>query len=200
MTLGVVLAGGRGARMARPEPKALVMLLGRSLLARAQATLAALCDEVLVSAPAELELGVPAASRVADPPGAQGPLAGLVAGLASRRFTRALVLAVDLPLATAAALRALEGHLASGDDVVLAAPGGIPQPLAAWYAPSAAAPLAAALASGERSATRAVLALRVRVIESTLLAMMPGGESAYFNLNVPADLDEAERRCREGSG
>lgn len=198
MRLGVVLAGGQGLRLARAEPKALLMLAGRTLLARAQATLELLCDEVVVSAPESLELGVPNARRIADPEGGEGPLAGLVAALACRPFTQAMVLAVDMPFASDVALRALHGHLRAGDDAVLAAPAGIPQPLAAWYAPSACEPLAAALACGERSVTRAVLALSVRVVLPAELATMPGGESAYFNLNTPADLDEAERRCREG--
>ena len=80
---------------------------------------------------------------------------------------------------------------------VLAAPAGIPQPLATWFAPSASGPLAAALAAGERSVTRAVLALRARVLGPDVLVGMPEGEDAYFNLNTPADLAEAVRRCEE---
>lgn len=198
MTLGVVLAGGRGLRLGREEPKAQLVLAGRTLLARARATLEALADVVVVSAPHELVLTIPDASRVSDAVGAKGPLAGLVAALTSRPFTRAIVLAVDLPFASVAALRALGEQLMPGDDAVLPAPAGIPQPLAAWFAPSASAPLAAALAAGERSVTRAVVALRARVIGPDALARMPEGEDAYFNLNTPADLAEAVRRCEEG--
>ena len=197
MTLGVVLAGGRGLRLGREEPKAHLVLAGRTLLARARATLEALVDVVVVSAPQDLVLATSDASRVSDPVGAEGPLAGLVAALTSRPFTRAIVLAVDLPFASVAALNALGEQLMLGDDAVLAAPAGIPQPLAAWFAPSASAPLAAALAAGERSVTRAVLALRARVLGPDALAGMPDGEDAYFNLNTPADLAEAVRRCEE---
>ncbi len=197
MTLGVVLAGGRGVRLGRDEPKGQLVLAGRTLLARARATLEALVDVVVVSAPQHMVLAIPDASRVSDPVGVEGPLAGLVAALTSRPFTRAVVLAVDLPFASVAALSALGEQLMPGDDAVLAAPAGIPQPLAAWFAPSATAPLAAALAAGERSVTRAVLALRTRVLDSDALAGMPDGEDAYFNLNTPADLAEAVRRCEE---
>ena len=199
MTLGIVLAGGQGVRLARPEHKAMVMLAGRSLLTRARETLARLCDEVLVSAPAAFELDVPRSGRVADPEGSGGPLAGLVQSLAARPYSLAVVLAVDLPFANSAALCALQAHLQPGDDAVMAAPGGIPQPLAAWYAPGAVTRLAAVFASGERSVTRAVLGLRVRVVDPAVLATMPGGESSYFNLNTPADLAAAERRLREGA-
>ena len=197
MTLGVVLAGGRGLRLGREEPKAQVVLAGRTLLVRARATLEALVDVVVVSAPRDLALAVPDASRVHDAASAEGPLAGLVAALTSRPFTRAIVLAVDLPFASVAALGALGELLLPGDDAVLAAPAGIPQPLATWFAPSASGPLAAALAAGERSVTRAVLALRARVLGPDVLVGMPEGEDAYFNLNTPADLAEAVRRCEE---
>ncbi len=197
MTLGVVLAGGRGLRLGRDEPKALTVLAGRTLLHRARATLEALVDVVVVSAPRDLVLATVDAPRVPDVAGAEGPLAGLVAALNSRPFTRAIVLAVDLPFASVAALHALGEQLMPEDDVVLAAPAGIPQPLAAWFAPSASAPLATKLAAGERSVTRAVLALRARVMGPDTLVRMPDGESAYFNLNTPADLAEAVRRCEE---
>ncbi len=199
MILGVVLAGGRGARLERHEPKALLMLAGRTLLARAEATLEALCDEVLVSAPQILALGARESRRIADPEDAEGPLAGMVAALSARPYVRALVLAVDLPFATPNSLRALGEFMREGDDVVMAAPEGIPQPLAAWYAPRAALALSEALARGERSATRAVLRLNARVVDSEQVADLPDGLTAYFNLNTPADLDEAQRRCREGA-
>lgn len=173
------------------------MLAGRTLLARARVTLEALADVVVVSAPLELDLPSAGASRVADAAGAEGPLAGLVAALTSQPFERAVVLAVDLPFASVAALRALGMQMGSQVDVVLAAPGGIPQPLAAWYAPSAVVPLAAALDAGERSVTRAVSRLRARVLGREALVDMPDGEAAYFNLNTPADLAEAVRRCEE---
>ena len=197
MTLGVVLAGGQGVRLGREAPKAELMLAGRTLLARARVTLEALADVVVVSAPLELDLPSAGASRVADAAGAEGPLAGLVAALTSQPFERAVVLAVDLPFASVAALRALGMQMGSQVDVVLAAPGGIPQPLAAWYAPSAVVPLAAALDAGERSVTRAVSRLRARVLGREALVDMPDGEAAYFNLNTPADLAEAVRRCEE---
>src|SRR6185369_331782 len=82
-SLGVLLAGGRGTRMGAGTPKALVVCGGRTLLARARATLETLCDAVVVVAPRELELPVPLEDRVDDPPGARGPLAAMLAGLAS---------------------------------------------------------------------------------------------------------------------
>ena len=192
-TLGVLVAGGRGQRFAELGSKALAECGGRTLLARAIATLSELCDPVIVVAPPDLRLPVPAARRVVDMPGAQGPLAGVVAGLGSRRFEEALVLAVDLPLLTASLLAALR-DLRGEANAVVAAPGGIPQPLAAWFGPRAFAPLAESLRTGERSVTRAVLGLSPRVVGDDVLAVLPGGLEAWLNVNTPEDMAEAGRR------
>ena len=192
-TLGVLLAGGQGKRLGGVTAKALVMCAGRTLLERGLSTLTSLCDSVVVVAPQAMTLPVDAACRVADPADAAGPLAGLVAGLGARPFDEALVLAVDMPLlspATLTALRSLRGEATA----VLAAPGGITQPLAAWYTARAFATLAVALASGERSPTRAVFAMQPAIIGDDVLATLPGGLDAWLNVNTRAELDEAERR------
>ncbi|MBI5170173.1 MAG: molybdenum cofactor guanylyltransferase [Candidatus Eisenbacteria bacterium] len=204
--LGLLVAGGRGARMGEGLPKALRTVGGRTLFARAEAVLRACCDEVLVCAPVDLELPCPRDRRVPDAPAGEagsasasaavfaaggregsnrshGPLAGIVAGLAAREYGAALVLGVDFPLLDAATLRTVERAL-DGRAVALAAPGGVPQPLAAWYAPGAAAPLAEAFARGERSVTRAVLALPH--------ALVPVDGERFLNVNTPDDLVRAE--------
>ena len=191
--LGVLIAGGRGRRLSGSTPKALVRLGGLTLLERAWGVLEGVCAEGVVVAPASLALPVPAARRVTDGPGAEGPLAGLVAGLAARSFERAVVLGVDFPLMRPAALAALRDQLA-GEPALLPAPGGIPQPLAAVYGPGAAGALARALARGERALTVAALALRPRLLDDSALARLPGGLENFFNLNTPEDLAEAARR------
>jgi molybdopterin-guanine dinucleotide biosynthesis protein A len=191
--LGILLAGGRGRRLSPETPKALVLLRGRTLLARALATLEALCDDVVVCAPGSLALPVDEARRVRDPEPGDGPLAGLVAGLSARPFERALALGVDLPFLAPATLAAL-GALLADAPAVVPAPGGRPQPLAAWYAATALAPLAGALAAGARALVPAVLLLPPRLVPDPELAALPGGIDAYFNLNTPDDLANAERR------
>lgn len=197
-TLGVLLAGGRGERLGLGSPKALARCGGITLLERAMATLAEVSDPVVVVAPRELELPVPAAQRIVDPPQAQGPLAAMVAGLGARRFEEAIVLAVDLPLVTAAALRALRERR----DAALAvapAPGGRLQPLAAWFAPAAFTRLAGSLAQGERAVTVAVRALDPVVVEDAVLASLPGGIEAWRNVNTPEDLAWVEARLAGAS-
>jgi molybdenum cofactor guanylyltransferase len=191
--LGILLAGGRGRRLSATVPKALVSVGGRTLLDRALATLDALCDDVVVCAPGSLALPIDEARRVRDPEPGDGPLSGLVTAMRARTFERALVLGVDLPFAGPPALEALLALL--GDAIAVApAPGGIPQPLAAWYTSAALPGLAAALARGERALVPAVRALPARLVTGEALAALPGGEDAWFNLNTPDDLALAERR------
>lgn len=202
-TLGVLVAGGRGSRLALGMPKALVPLGGVTLLARALATLGAVCDRIVVSAPRSMSLPLPEAvapggrscpvRRVHDPDGAVGPLAGMVAGLGELPFDRAIVLGTDLPLMEPACLEALALRL-PGRHAVVPAAGGFLQPLAAAYAAAAGPILAACLAAGERSPTRALGSLDVLRLDDRELARLPGGAACFFNLNTPADLDQAERR------
>jgi len=197
-TLGILVAGGRGTRLSLGVPKALAPFAGTTLLERALATLRAVCDEVVVCAPRGLELPLEGASRADDPDGAAGPLAGLVAGLGARPFTAALALGVDLPLVTPGVLRALRELLADHAALV-PAPGGRPQPLAAWYAPSAVAPLAAALARGERALVPAVLALPARIADDADLASAGAEANTFLNVNTPGEMALAERLARPGA-
>ncbi len=190
-TLGVLVADGRGARLSLGMPKALARVGGRTLLERALETLRAACDEIVVAAPAGLHLPVPPEARADDVTGIEGPLSGVVAGLAARPFARALVLGVDFPLLRPALLRSLADRL--GDHAAaVPAPGGIPQPLAAAYAPRAAAALAERLAAGERAVTVAVLALEPLLVGDAELARLEGGVESFFNFNTPEDRARAE--------
>ena len=195
-TLGVLLAGGRGTRLGAGIPKALVVCGGRTLLARALSTLAASCDHVVVVAPRELQLPLTRAERVDDPPEARGPLPAMIAGLASRPFDEALVLAVDLPLVTPAALAGLRA-LRGGALAVMAVAEDLPQPLAAWYASAARARLEDALASGERSVIAACRTLAPRLVRDDELELIPGGGGFQWNVNTFEDLARAERMLAE---
>jgi molybdopterin-guanine dinucleotide biosynthesis protein A len=200
--LGVLLAGGRGSRLGSDVPKALVVCAGRTLLARALATLETQCDELVVVAPRAMELPVERARRVDDPEGSaagRGPLAALVAGLAARPHEEALAFAVDMPLVTGAALQVLRERR-GGALAVLAAPAGVPQPLAAWYAPGAGERLAQALATGERSLIAACRTLAPVPVDDAALASIPDGDGFKWNLNTREDLLQVERLLAARAG
>ncbi len=191
-TLGVIVAGGQGRRLGLGSPKALVRVGGLTLLDRAIATLERLCDRIVVASPPHLGLPLPKAMLVPDASGARGPLAGLVAGLDSDPYDRAVALGVDFPLLRPSALETLIDRL--GDhSAVLPAPGGIPQPLVAAYGPSACAGLKGRLAAGERSLIRAVASLAPLVLTDAELMRLEGGLENFFNLNTPDELARAEQ-------
>lgn len=191
-TLGVILAGGAGRRLGL-GPKALVPLGGVTLLDRARRVLESRCTRVLVCAPAGVAASFPPVDLVRD--AGEGPLAALVTVLGAVPFARAIVLGIDFPFVQGALIDGLAARLARHDAVV-PAPGGVPQPLVAVYAASAAAPLAAALARGERSLSRALGALAVEHVPDATLRTLDPASDAGFNLNTNDDRLEAERRLR----
>ncbi|HTO90777.1 MAG TPA: molybdenum cofactor guanylyltransferase [Candidatus Sulfotelmatobacter sp.] len=193
-TLGILLAGGRGSRLAQGSPKAKVLLEGETLFERAARELSAVCDEVVVVLPEDFELAT-SLPRVNDLIAAGGPLSALVAGLEARAFERALALGVDFPRLTASKLtRLLAAH---GDHpATVPAPGGRPQPLTAVYSRTARLPLRQAFESGARAVTPAVMALGPRMLadhELRALGLAPGD---FADLDRPEDLAAFESRAR----
>ena len=192
--LGVLIAGGAGERFG--GPKALAQFHGETLVARAHATLAAVCDDVVVVAPESLDLPVPAAARVCDRIAGEGPLSALVAGLESRAFTCAFALGVDLPLLESAQVRRLFAEWK--DDVALVpAPGGRAQPLAAVYAPAALAPLDGALAEGRRALVPAVMSLGPRLLDDAALGELGIAPECLDDADTPEALARLARFDRE---
>ena len=194
-TFGVLLAGGRGTRIGAGVPKAQVEIGGRTLLAHAIAALVPVCDEIAVTVPAGMALPPLRHRRVTD--GGEGPLGALVAALESAEWERAVVLGVDFPLLRGATLAALAARLGNFD-AVIPRPRGAAQPLAAVYAPTARALLAAAWRDGERSVMRALGRLDVRWLDDAELDELPGGRTVFLNVNTRADCAEAERRLAAG--
>lgn len=193
------MAGGRGERLAAGVPKALVRLGGRTLLERAIETLSSVCPDVRIAAPSAMPLPVEPDRRIDDAAPGGGPLAGLVAALDGAGDDPVVVLGVDLPFVGEDTLRALLDALGEAPALV-PSPGRIPQPLAALYTRACAATLTRAYAAGERSVTRAVLALAPRLLDGAALARVPGGEGAFFNVNTPQDLAAAEARLGRAPG
>ena len=101
---GVLLVGGASRRFG--SPKALAEWRGETLATRAWRTLGEACEERLAVGKAAdgLELGFP---LLDDGTPLRHPAAGLVAGLCAAASEVCVFLPVDLPLVTAASLRAL---------------------------------------------------------------------------------------------
>jgi molybdopterin-guanine dinucleotide biosynthesis protein A len=135
---GVLLLGGSSRRFG--SAKALALLDGETLAERSWRVLEHACDEVLAVGKAADVLALPFAV-LDDGSELRAPIVGVIAGLRAAAHDVAVVLPVDCPLMTPAAVRALGGAVA------------VPQtgPLPGAYAKSMLPELEARLAAGELS-------------------------------------------------
>lgn len=130
---------------------------------------------------------------VTDATGDRGPLGGIVAALEASPEARCAVVAVDMPDLDAELLGALAVRCHRVDAVVPLSERGF-EPLHAVYSRSALRTLQDALDSGDLSAHRALMRLRVRYVNAVAL-----GAATEFarNLNTPDDVRRwlADRRA-----
>lgn len=114
----IILCGGASTRFGMRD-KALVELAGETLLARVLRAAGAVAGQLLLATGSTRryeEHGLPIVLDAPGRAGGGGALAGIVAGLEAARNDRVLVLAVDQPLVSPAALRALLTALDAGGD------------------------------------------------------------------------------------
>jgi molybdopterin-guanine dinucleotide biosynthesis protein A len=174
--------------------KAGLELDGVTLLERAVARLAEVCDPVLIGA-GDSSLGVAGHRSIPDVLPDAGPLAGLVAALRASPHPLLAVVAVDLPWLDPGLLGLLADRIGDHDAAVCVTEGGI-EPLHAVYARSALGVADAALTGPDRSVRRMVATLRsIQISEAEWRA---AGVSDRFsrNLNTPEDLAEVRRALR----
>jgi len=209
--VGIVLAGGRGRRLAAAAPvggKGALELAGRSFLERIVSTVAAEVDHVIVvAAPGQAVPALPdGVEIVRDSEPGGGPLAGLRDGLAvaagrvpSPRTV--FVCACDAPLLGRAVVRLLVGRgLDTGAAWVVPESAGHPQVLLSAIAPSLLPRITAYLATGRRD-LRGLLAildaeaprLVVRLTAAELAAVDPAGD-AVLDVDTSADLARLRQR------
>lgn len=122
---------------------------------------------------------------VRDQPGADGPLAGILAAFGREPDAAWLVLACDLPSATAGLLEGLASARRGGFDfhAYASALDGLPEPLCAVYEPTARAILLSRAAAGCVSPRQAMAAGRTQ-----LLQLPAHHRLALENLNTPGAL------------
>jgi molybdopterin-guanine dinucleotide biosynthesis protein A len=188
---GVVLAGGRSARMG--APKAALPWDGSTLLARACAALAGVTGRVIVVAsPGGPAAPVPDGVEVVeDRVAGRGPLEGIAAGLgaAARTHEAAVVVAVDLPaMGPALAARLLAG-LEGGAEAAVPLVSGRAQVLAAAYRTSLAARARELAEAGERRAGALLDGRRVAWLGEVDLLADPALRAADPTLEGLRDID-----------
>jgi molybdopterin-guanine dinucleotide biosynthesis protein A len=188
MTLAVIiLAGGAGSRMGGNKP--LRVLAGKTLLARAIETARSWSNEVAIAVRRTDEVEARDVCLLCDPPGLEGPLAGLASAL---RLGKEMVLTIpcdapllpdDLPERLAAAL---PGHAAA-----LASSGGQVHPVCGLWRLDALAQVRGYAASGRRSLIGFAERVGFVPVEWPSEPVDP-----FFNINSPEDLAAAERLLR----
>ena len=165
---GVLLVGGASARFG--SNKALATVDGETLAARAWRLLGEACDERIAVGKHEYELPFPVLGDASE---VRAPLVGLVTGLRAARHDVAVVVPVDMPRLTVAALHQLA---AACRDAAVPPTG----PLPGAYAKSALPVLERALAEGRLRLRDALAELDVATValDSDVLA----------NVNTPDDV------------
>ena len=205
LVAGVVLAGGRSARMG--SAKADLDWHGSTLLRRAVGIVGRGVDGpvVVVRAPGQRLPALPPGVEVVDDPVAGlGPLQGVAAGLRAVAGSApvAVVCAVDLPLLHPAFLRRVARELRADADLDVALPvaHGHAQPLAAAYRTALAPRVAALVREGRLRPGMLFERSRVtRLDEAALLAdpvlaaVDPHLESLH-NVNTPEEYRHARTR------
>lgn len=191
----LVLAGGEGRRLGGRKDG--LPVGDRTLLLRALDLAARLSDDVLLApgrwpAPDERPAGV---RLVADDARVQGPLAGLLAGLAAAHHDACLLLPCDMPFARADVAQRLAA-LATGPTLVAALQGPAGrEPFHAVWRRRCRPLLEELVARGELSLQAALDVLEAR----GALALLPGAEltdldpelACLVNVNTVADLAAA---------
>jgi molybdenum cofactor guanylyltransferase len=170
---GVLLVGGASTRFG--STKALASFRGRTLADRAWRALEASCDErIAVGKLGDgLELPFPIVDDGTD---VRAPIAGVVAGLSAASNQLCIVLPVDCPLVTPAALRRLAEACADADAAV-------PQtgPLPGAYRKTALPVLQRRLAAERLSLRDALAELETATVELD--------ESLLVNVNTVEELE-----------
>jgi molybdenum cofactor guanylyltransferase len=185
---GAVLCGGASRRMGRD--KALIVVDGQALAVRVAQALAAAGATRVVAIGGHLEaLQAEGLAVVPDADPGAGPLAGIVTALAGAGppdvvgdivFVAACDLVDPSPRAIATTVQALGADVAV--DVAVPLVGGRHQWMHAAWRRRVHAPMAAALAAGERAVHAAVAACGLRLVD------VPLDPGVVADADTPADL------------
>ncbi len=201
-TIGILLAGGRAARMGGGD-KALKTLRGVPLLARVIAILRPQCDFLIVSANGEPARFAPFGAPIVvdDVGGFAGPLAGILAGLdfiAAQQPQAAFGVSVAtdtpfLPTDLVQRLRAVRS--AAGAEIACARSGGATHPvIALWPIGIRTALRQALVGENLHKVDRFMARYKLAYADWPVTPFDP-----FFNINEPDDL-AAARRILEAYG
>lgn len=186
---GAVMAGGKSRRFGRD--KALLVIQGETLLARALRMLRQATAEQFILGPPERSAQAPGTLVLPDEVANSGPLGGIYTALRAAAHDRLLVVACDMPFLNVALLQFLLS-LAEDADVVLPRIGGRSEQLHAVYRRTCIAPIAEQLESGDFKIDRFFDRVRVRTVDEDELRSYDPDLRSFRNVNTPEDWAEAQ--------
>jgi molybdopterin-guanine dinucleotide biosynthesis protein A len=187
VSVGAVLAGGLSTRMG--EPKALVELAGRPLVARVVATVGSAGLEPVVVAKPDSPLPKLDCRVLTEPSEPRHPLTGLVAALGASAGRGVVAIGGDMPLVPAQLLTWLAQL---EEEIAVCEVEGRLEPLLGRYSPRALGALAEARDAGA-PLREAVAELDPFIVTEAKLARFGDPQRIVFNVNTLEDLAEAER-------
>jgi molybdenum cofactor guanylyltransferase len=193
-----IQSGGQSSRMG--QDKGLLNFLGKPLIAQVMGRLSSIADEIIVTTnhpQGYLFLGVPLHPDLE--PG-RGALGGLYTALASASHPLVAVVACDMPFASTALLTHARDLLLNGEeDIVIPESGdGAYEPLHAVYRSETCLPaVAQAIASDQWKLISWFPQVKVRKITPAEVTRLDPLGLAFWNVNTPEELSQAEQRARE---
>lgn len=193
--LGIVLAGGRSSRFGADKTAA--TLGGQSLLTHVCGRASDQVDRLLVNRNSgDVANGFANYEVLADEYPGQGPLAGVLAGLALASvcgYAYVASFACDMPFVPHDSVSRLRAGLVATDaDYGVAWHGDREHHTAALWQVRCLTPLSDAFSGGLRSLRGVANVLTKTVVKFPLAGNGPGG-NAFFNINMIGDLARAEQ-------
>ncbi len=186
---GVIQAGGRSTRMGG-EPKALIQIGGRPIIARVLAALEGAVDDLLlVTNTPDLYrfLGLP---MVPDAVPDGGALGGIYTGLKAAAGEAAFTVACDMPFLRTDVVRLVIERAEEGD-VVVPRVAGQYETMHAVYRKTCLTPMAERLRAGRLKIAGFFDTVRVVEIDETEISRYADPAVVFMNVNTPEDLRRA---------
>src|ERR1700740_715167 len=193
---GFLQAGGGSTRFG--SDKALVQLVGKTMLQRTGELLSSICNDVTIVAPAG-KYASAAWPILSDRWPGEGPLGGILSALSTMQAPEsgaawAMILSCDMPFLTQEFLAFLWARAsASNAQVVVPESNRGLEPLCACWRPNSAAGGQSAFDSGVRKATEAMKRVTMEVLDESAWKRFDTDSRLFWNMNTPADFAEARR-------
>ena len=192
-----VLAGGGSTRFG--QDKALAEIAGRPMLQRMCELIFDTVTQDVSVIGAAAKYGKYGTNCVEDRWPGEGPLGGIVTALleTSKRPVHPvwnLIVSCDMPFLTEEMLVYCvdQARKSSADVVVPGSSNGL-EPLCACWRTSSAAKLQRAFEDGVRKVSEAMKHLRMEILDETHWKRFDSAGRLFWNMNTPADYDEAKR-------